>query len=157
MAAVIAPGRFDTYTGSTSTNQPKTVLGKDDFLKLLITELKYQNPLEPMEDKDFISQMANFSSLEQMQNLNVSFENLAATNQSQAVMLAQIFMQLMDSSQLQQAAALIGKEVEYTITESDGSETTATGTVESVFRDSYDVFLTIGDEKISLDQVRVIK
>ncbi len=48
-------------------------LGKDDFLKLLITQVQNQDPMNPTTDTDFIAQMAQFSSLEQMQNLNKTF------------------------------------------------------------------------------------
>ncbi len=57
-------------------------MGRDQFLHILLTQLANQNPLDPMQDKEFIAQMAQFSSVESMQALNDSFdavnENVAA-------------------------------------------------------------------------------
>ncbi|HHX17816.1 MAG TPA: flagellar biosynthesis protein FlgD [Clostridium sp.] len=53
-------------------------LGKDDFLKLLITQLTHQDPMNPVDDKEFIAQMAQFSTLEQMQNMNSDFSQIKA-------------------------------------------------------------------------------
>jgi flagellar basal-body rod modification protein FlgD len=58
--------------------KPQQNLGKDDFLKILITQLSYQDPTAPMEDKEFIAQMAQFSTLEQMTSMAGDFNRLTA-------------------------------------------------------------------------------
>ena len=66
---------------------PSSTLGKDDFLKLLMTQLQNQDPSKPMEDTDFIAQMAQFSSLEQMTNMTSTFEKFIK-QQQQSQMIA---------------------------------------------------------------------
>lgn len=61
---------FGTASTSTSRTHKGDNLDKDDFLKLMITQLQYQDPLNPMDDKEFIAQTAQFTALEQLQNLN---------------------------------------------------------------------------------------
>ena len=82
-------------------------LGKDEFLQILITQLQNQDPTNPMEDKDFIAQMATFSSLEQMMNLSGSFDK---------------FVQQELSSSLLNYQQLIGKQVSYQQIVVDGGQ-----------------------------------
>ena len=93
---------------NSSGRMPSQQLGKDDFLKLLITQLSNQDPTSPMEDTQFISQTAQFSSLEQMTNMNESFNKMAA---------------MINSSQ---ATSTLGKTVEV-----DLGDTTSQGVVEA--------------------------
>src|SRR6056297_730402 len=82
------------YTSQMEKNNKKDSLGKNAFFELLTTQLKHQNPLKPMDNTKFISQMAQFSSLEQMNNMN------------------QQLNQFIKSQSVSQGASLIGKTVE---------------------------------------------
>lgn len=86
MSDLIAPvkdGKLqDVETSENKKKKEKNIaggeLGKEEFLQLLVTQMQYQDPLEPNKDTDYISQLAQFSSLEQMQNLNTTMSNSAA-------------------------------------------------------------------------------
>ncbi len=98
-------------------------LGKDAFLQLLITQLQHQDPTNPMDDREFISQMAQFSSLEQMQNMTKAMESLLASQQQ---------------TQMMSYTTFIGKEVKWhEITEEKDEKgnpvvNEGTGVIESV-------------------------
>ena len=85
-------------------------LGKDDFMQLLIAQLKNQDPMKPMEDKEFITQLAQFSSLETTEKLNTQLE------------------ELLGSQSLMQVAALIGKQATAKLPTGE----TLTGTISEV-------------------------
>lgn len=89
-------GVTGTYDTSYMSDAIDSTLGKEDFLNLLVTQLRYQNPLDPMDNTEFVAQLAQFSSLEQMTNLNTAF-----TDQSTLI-------QSMNNSM---AASLVGREV----------------------------------------------
>ncbi len=80
-------------------------LGKDDFLQLLVTKLQNQDPLKPMDDEDFIAQLAQFSALEQMNNIT---EAIVESNQ-----LDYVQMQSLNNAM---AAGFVGKDVKATYT-----------------------------------------
>lgn len=72
--------QVDAFNASLNgTRSPQQDLDKDDFLQILITQLQHQDPTAPMEDREFIAQMAQFSSLEQMTNMSSQFTELSAT------------------------------------------------------------------------------
>jgi flagellar basal-body rod modification protein FlgD len=66
---------------SAFTERSSGIVGKDGFLQLLITQLRYQDPVNPMDGAQFATQLSQFNSLEQLINLNASFENMAIAQQ----------------------------------------------------------------------------
>lgn len=108
-------------------------LGKNDFLNLLVTQLRYQDPLKPVDDKEFIGQMAQFSSLEQMQNLNTSFQSSKAFN-------------------------LIGKHVSASIVDEKTKESTAIeGDVTNVKIAQGKVYVVVKGKDVPVDSVTEVE
>lgn len=70
---------------NTNVKNESQTLGKDAFLKLLLAEMKYQDPLSPMDNKDSIAQLAQFTSLEKTENLSKSFENFANSQKANSM------------------------------------------------------------------------
>ncbi|MHA6486545.1 flagellar hook assembly protein FlgD [Bacillus cabrialesii] len=123
MTSISSEYKLPEKTSTVSTNNSS--LGKDEFLKILMAQVQNQDPLNPVDDKEFISQMATFSSLEQMVNLN--------TTMAQFVEKQDPFTTYLD---------WMGKEVSWT---ADGGATEKTGTVNSVKQSKGKYYLVLND------------
>lgn len=100
---------IDAVSASAGTNLQSASLGMEDFLKILLTQLTYQDPLKPMDNQQFMAQMAQFTNLQQTQQLNDNIKTLI-TNQAAL-----------------QSVGLIGKTVD--VTTANGN---VTGTVSAL-------------------------
>ncbi|MHA2854797.1 flagellar hook capping FlgD N-terminal domain-containing protein [Paenibacillus lautus] len=109
-------------------------LGKDQFLSILITQLRHQDPLQPMQDREFIAQMAQFTSLEQLMNINTQ---LTAMSQS-----------------LGAASSLIGKQISWMFKPEDGSDSVMkSGLVDSIIVREGVHYAKVSESEVSLDQI----
>ncbi len=122
--------------GVTASSGLELGLDKDAFLKLLVAQLRYQDPMSPMSNTEFIAQMAQFSALEQMYNLNNSFY---------------VLQQQVQEAFMLQAVSLIGKEVTAEL-----DEQTVSGTVEKVNWTAAGTILTVDGRQVPLSAVRVV-
>ncbi|WP_220036958.1 flagellar hook assembly protein FlgD [Paenibacillus sambharensis] len=120
--------------GKASTES--STLGKDDFLKILVTQLRNQDPMQPMQDRDFIAQMAQFSSVEQLMNMS---KEMTALRQN-----------------LGTASSLIGKQIEWFEYDSNGTLMTKKGIVESIGVSDGVQYAQSGGSKIPMEFVTSI-
>ncbi|MGM9948629.1 MAG: flagellar hook assembly protein FlgD [Lysinibacillus sp.] len=131
-----------------TTEANNSMMGKDAFLKILITQLQNQDPTSPMDDKEFISQMAQFSSLEQMQNMTKAMESLLDSQKQ---------------TQLMSYTSFVGKEVKWhEVTDKLGKDgkpivNEGTGTVVEVkFKDGEPLFVLDGGKEIKTGNISSI-
>ncbi|MCI9374557.1 MAG: flagellar hook capping protein [Lachnospiraceae bacterium] len=108
-----------------------STVDKDQFLQLLVAQMKYQDPLEPTSNTEYISQYATFSELEQMQNMSASLE-------------------------LARASSLVGQTVLMKVTDSSGRQTTVQGNVDYVYYENNKAFLSINGELYSMDDLDTV-
>lgn len=139
MKAIQTPSSVQK-AGSTGEEESATTpkeLGKDTFLQLLVEQMRYQDPLAPTDNAQMIAQLAQFSSLEQMNNLNENFSTLSGN---------------IDQLNFLSGASMIGKHVAGI--GADGS--TITGTVTGVTMKDSIVYLNVGDQQLSMAGVQTI-
>jgi flagellar basal-body rod modification protein FlgD len=120
-----------------SKEKDKQTLGKDDFLKILITQLQNQDPTQPLQDKEFIAQMAQFTSVEQLTNMAGE-------------------MKLMRQS-LGFVSGLIGKSITWTEIDSSGASVDKSGVVDSISFKDGNQYANVKGVEISLDKLKKIE
>ncbi|MEK3882141.1 flagellar hook capping FlgD N-terminal domain-containing protein [Paenibacillus sp. PL2-23] len=106
-------------------------LGKDQFLTILVTQLRNQDPMQPLQDKEFIAQMAQFTSVEQLMNMSTELslmrQNIGA------------------------ASSMIGKFVEWNEYDETGAIATMSGQVDSILSKDGVLYAQIGAKEVALD------
>lgn len=113
-----------------ATSTAKQELGKGDFLRLLIAQLKNQDPMQPLSDREFIVQLTQFNMLEQIQGMNQALNAMA------------------QGAALGEAAGLLGKHVK-----GDGVEGPIEGVVTGVSLEGSEAVLELGDRSLPASQV----
>lgn len=119
----------ESNSSSSTSKKSGGSLDKDAFLQLLVAQMKYQDPLEPTDNTEYISQLATFSQLEETQNMQASLQEMEANS-------------------------LVGKQVVLRVTSSATGETSdVTGTVDSVIHENNKTYLMVNNNLYSIDDL----
>lgn len=136
MAGVAGTGNiWPNYNGKNTSAAAKNGnnLGKDEFLRILLTQISNQDPMQPLQDKEFIAQMAQFTSVEQLTNMAGEMKLL---RQSIGI-----------------DPGIIGKSVSWTELDSAGKEIVKNGTVDALVMKNGLQYALVGDKEISLEKL----
>lgn len=118
-------------SASAANSNPFSYMDNGGFMSLLLAQLRNQNPLEPMQDKDMMAQFTQLNSLQELQKMESMFEQMSTSNQ------------------LGNAAGLIGKSVK--VAGDDGED--ITGVVTGVTFSGGKIMLNLGDKQVPLDSL----
>jgi flagellar basal-body rod modification protein FlgD len=111
-----------------------------DYMKLLVTQLQNQNPLEPLDNNEMASQLAQFSQLHQLETMSSSF------------------VQVLDTVERDYANSLIGKDISFVGTTETGDTGVINGIVEQVYNDiDGEILLVVGNHALGLEEVISVK
>ena len=131
---------LNSFVGSGQVRTPDPELDADDFLTLLVAQLQNQDPLSPMDQQEFLGELAQFNSLQQQVELNDQF------------------LHFMQFQELTQAASLIGKHIIALVNGEDGEVYSAEGVVQEVFFTTAGAYLRLDDDsEVSIQDVISVK
>src|SRR5690606_11647738 len=137
LAAPVGASNGSYYYNNTTRKTGSNNLGRDEFLKILITQISHQDPTQPLQDKEFIAQMAQFTSVEQMTAM--------ATE-----------MRLMRQS-IGWASSLIGKSINWTLLDSETQQPVVkTGKVEAINIKEGNQYVLADGQDVPLEQITKI-
>ncbi|MFS8534986.1 MAG: flagellar hook capping FlgD N-terminal domain-containing protein [Limnochordales bacterium] len=139
-AATTGTVRTSDSGGTSSSGTNSVELDKDAFLRLLVTQLRYQDPINPVKDQEFIAQLAQFSALEQMHNIATQMERLADFQ--------------WQFGGISQAASLLGRTV---VILDPLTNARITGKVDGVYLDNGTPMLIVGERRFSLRDVLEVR
>lgn len=123
--------QFNTEKSEKEKANSNSTLGKEAFLQLLVAQMQYQDPLEPMDNTEYVSQLATFSQLESLQNMQTTLSNGQATD-------------------------LVGKTVMVKVTDADGDTNLKAGVVDYVIFEGGTPYLVIDEEKYPYEDLDTV-
>jgi flagellar basal-body rod modification protein FlgD len=125
---------MDPISAAGSASQIQT-----DYMKILVTQLQNQNPLEPMDNNEMATQLAMLSQLQQLESMNTNFS------------------QVLSNVEGSYANSLLGKEVSFWVQLDTGDTALMKGIVNNVYKQNGKNMLVIGDQVFGLDEVVTVK
>ncbi|MFK7695833.1 flagellar hook capping FlgD N-terminal domain-containing protein [Paenibacillus sp. HJGM_3] len=137
MASPVGVSNGTYYYNNTSRKTGSSNLGRDEFLKILVTQISHQDPTQPLQDKEFIAQMAQFTSVEQLSNMATEMRMLRQS--------------------IGWSSSLIGKSINWTLIDPESQqEVVKSGQVTAINIKDGQQYVHVGDQDVPLEQISKI-